>query len=123
MSTFDSPYACSECGGRDHKPWHCPELCAPLYQTGLQTNGVPRGGGGEEDDSASSYGAPGVAKARTYGEVAASRAISSTNAFPTECASDRPVWAATWWMRMECCGDSPDCEGSKDSKDSPVQSS
>jgi len=94
MSAFDSPYACSECGGRDHKPWHCPELCAPLYQQGLQTNGVPRGGGGEEDDSAG------------LRHCAAMRASSSTSAFPTECASERPVWAATWWIRIG------DCEGS-----------
>lgn len=110
MSAFDSPYACSECGGRDHKSWHCPELCAPIYQKGLQTNGVPRGGGGEEDDCARlrPYAVTAVA---AVAAVAAARAISSTNAFPTECASDRPVWAATWWIRMG------------DSEDNPVQSS
>jgi hypothetical protein len=45
---MEKPYACSFCGERTHSERKCPELVAPL-KFGIVTEGVPRGGGGEED--------------------------------------------------------------------------
>ena len=45
---MENCYACSFCGKRTHSERKCPELVAPLKH-GIITEGVPRGGGGEED--------------------------------------------------------------------------
>ena len=45
---MEKPYACTFCGERTHSERKCPELVAPL-KFGIITEGVPRGGGGEED--------------------------------------------------------------------------
>lgn len=45
---MENCYACSFCGTRTHSERKCPELVAPL-KPGIITEGVPRGGGGEED--------------------------------------------------------------------------
>ena len=43
---------CSECGSQEHQTTRCPELVAPLYQTGFfrPAGGRPQGGDDEEEE-------------------------------------------------------------------------
>lgn len=43
----DSPAQCAVCGERGHQSHRCPELSAPLHQTGFYK---PSGGGGHSHD-------------------------------------------------------------------------
>ena len=43
---------CSFCGEADHVEWHCPELVAPIRDTGMMKPppGQPMGGGDDDDN-------------------------------------------------------------------------
>jgi len=43
---------CSECGSQEHESTRCPELVAPLYQTGFFQPAGGRPQGGDEEDEA-----------------------------------------------------------------------
>lgn len=59
--TMNSVCPCSHCGERDHEPWRCPELRAPLREGFYKGGGGGGGGGGGDDDERAQKFEAGVA--------------------------------------------------------------